>query len=117
MSPIFDPAVFETLKADLGDEDTLEALQMFLADAADKLAQLATRSEDRARVKLEAHSIKSSAGTFGFAELSRLARELEPKAATLEPAQLGLRLDELRRVFEASQEFARAKLLAAPPQA
>jgi len=112
MSPLFDEAAFEAFKAELGVEDTIEALEIFLADAADKLARLQARNADRPLIKMEAHAIKSSAGAFGFAEMSRLARELEPNAATLEPAQLAQRVEALRRSFEATRALARKKLLA-----
>jgi histidine phosphotransfer protein HptB len=112
MSELFDEAEFEAFKADLGDEDALEALEAFLADTADKIARLQATNEDRPLVKLEAHSIKSSAALFGFAELSSLARALEPNAATLEAEKLRQAIDELGRSFEATLAFARTRLLA-----
>jgi HPt (histidine-containing phosphotransfer) domain-containing protein len=112
MTPLFDAAAFEAFKAELGDEDTMQALQAFFADTADKMARLQASRQDRPLVRLEAHSIKSSAAMFGFAELARLARELEPDAAALPPAQLRQRVDELRRAFEATRQFARTNGLA-----
>jgi HPt (histidine-containing phosphotransfer) domain-containing protein len=85
-------------------------LAIFLADAAEGMAQLAGCGEDRARIRREAHALKSSAATLGFAELARLARELEPQAATLEPARLRQAVAALARCFAATRER-----LGAPP--
>ena len=111
MSPLFDKAVFDALSAELGEDDTAEALAAFLEDTAGKMARLAANFEARPLVKLEAHSIKSSAGTFGFADLSRLARELESSVATLEPAKLRQSVGELQRTFEKTRHFAQENLL------
>ena len=101
MSPLFDAAASKRSRQNSATKTPMQALQAFFADTADKMARLQASREDRPLVRLEAHSIKSSAAMFGFAELARLARELEPDAAALPPAQLRQRVDELRRAFEA----------------
>ena len=62
-------------------------------------------------IKREAHSIKSSAATFGFSDLSRLARELEFGAETVTPAKLQVSLGELQQTFKMTRQFAQSKLL------
>lgn len=94
---IFDRKVYDVLVAELGAADTAEVLSAFLADTADKFRRLSGPALDRMTTKREAHSIKSSAATFGFFELSRKARQLEADAM-----QIGL--DELRRAIDELQE-------------
>lgn len=113
MNQLFDEAIYDALRSELGDEDTAEALKEFWDDTAGKMARLAVQCAERPVVKLEAHSIKSSAGTFGFARLSQLARELEAGAATLPFETMRESIRELRQTFEATREFAQAKLAVA----
>lgn len=107
----FDEAVFKLLGDELGDDYAIEVLQAFLADTADKMAKLAVNGHDRELVKREAHSVKSSAATFGFNDLSRLARELERGAQTITAEQLEVSVRELRQVFGATERFAETNLL------
>jgi HPt (histidine-containing phosphotransfer) domain-containing protein len=116
MSKFFDEAVFHLLGAELGEADAIEVLGAFLADTADKMERLAATGEDRARTTREAHSIKSSAATFGFADLSRLAKELESSAETMTPAKLQESIGALRRSFETARQFAQANLLDTSPR-
>ena len=108
----FDEAALRTLCAELGEADTLEVLKAFLADTATKLTRLDADGEARPLIKREAHSLKSSAATFGFNDLSKLARELELGAETMTPARLQEFICELRQVFEAASQFAQTNLLA-----
>ena len=71
--PLFDSSVFRGLCSELGNEDAVEVLLAFLGDAPDKMAVM-SGTIDRPSIKLAAHSIKSSAATFGFANLAALAR-------------------------------------------
>ncbi|MDI1262609.1 MAG: Hpt domain-containing protein [bacterium] len=107
----FDEAVFRELDAELGAEDTAEILTSFLADTDRKLVRLETDGQTRSVIKREAHSMKSSAATFGFNQLSRLARELEAGAESMPHAALPESIRELRQTFEATRSFARDNLL------
>jgi HPt (histidine-containing phosphotransfer) domain-containing protein len=109
----FDKAVFVELGAELGEADAIEVLQAFLEDTARKMAMLAASSENRPLIRREAHSIKSSAATFGFSDLSRLAKELEFSAETIPLAQLQESIARLQQTFQATKEFAQANLLGA----
>lgn len=113
----FDEAIFKLLGDELGDDYAIEVLQAFLADTADKMANLAVNGHDRELVKREAHSVKGSAATFGFNDLSRLARELERGAQTIPVEQLETSVRELRQVFEVTEQFAKTNLLQAGPGA
>ena len=112
-APLFDQAVFLDLNSELGDEDTAEVLRAFLADGARKMVTIASAGQDRSTIKREAHSIKSSAATFGFAELSALAKELEAGAEGMAAPQLHESIEAIRSTFERTAEFARANLLKA----
>jgi len=108
--PLFDKSIFQILLTELGPDDVAELLEVFMADTSAKLEALAARYADRPTTRREAHAIKSSAGTFGFAELSGLARELERGAETVSEEQLREFVGALRRSFDATAAFARTKL-------
>jgi HPt (histidine-containing phosphotransfer) domain-containing protein len=107
----FDESVFRTLGAEIGEAETLEVLEAFLADTANKLTKLDAGGEMLPLIKREAHSIKSSAATFGFDDLSGLARDIEFGAETMDLAKLQESICGLRQAFEMTKRFAQAKLL------
>jgi histidine phosphotransfer protein HptB len=107
----FDESVYQILCSELGDEDALEVLKTFLDDTSGKFTGLAAKFADRAVMKREAHSIKSSAATFGFATLSQLARELEVGATSMDPEQIQQHVEKMRQAFEAVARFSEATLL------
>lgn len=107
----FDEPVFRELGDELGAEDTAAVLQAFLADTAKRLDRLEADDQSLSDIKREAHSMKSSAATFGFRMLSQLARELEAGVETMPQAALRESIRELRQAFEATSAFARANLL------
>ena len=111
--PLFDKSVFRVLVAELGADDVAELLDVFVADASDKIDALVANWGDRPRTKREAHAIKSSAATFGFAELSGLARDLERGSDAASEAQLEQSIAALRRSFDATSSFARDHLMQA----
>jgi HPt (histidine-containing phosphotransfer) domain-containing protein len=107
----FDESVYQVLGTELGEEDTAEVLRTFLDDTSGKFVKLAGKLDDRAEMRREAHSIKSSAATFGFSALSQLARELEAGAADMDIAQMQQYVDKMQQAFEAVARFSEAKLL------
>jgi HPt (histidine-containing phosphotransfer) domain-containing protein len=111
MKKLFDETVFDTLRSELGEADTAEVLKAFLADTAGKMARLAVNTEAGPLIRREAHAIKSSAATFGFDDLSRLARELEFGAETVTSAKLRESVRELQLAFEMTRQYALANLL------
>jgi hypothetical protein len=110
-APLFDPSVFHGLCSELGNEDAAEVLQAFLADTPRKMALIMSAATDRPSVKRAAHSIKSSAATFGFANLSALARGLETGIEGMNAPQLRESAETLCRAFEQTAAFARTNLL------
>ena len=107
----FDESVYQTLRTELGEEDALEVLRTFLDDTSSKFRKLGARIEDRAEIMREAHSIKSSAATFGFSALSQLARELEAGSVSMDLAQMQQYVVRLQQAFEAVARFSEANLL------
>jgi hypothetical protein len=108
----FDRETLRLLISELGTEDTAEVLRAFLDDTRNKIQVLRAVPPDPVLIRREAHSIKSSAGTFGFAALSGLAFGVEQNALRMSPAELESAAAELSVVFEATAEFARSSLLA-----
>jgi HPt (histidine-containing phosphotransfer) domain-containing protein len=113
----FDEAVFRELGSELGPDDMGALLNVFLADTAKKLMRIEAEDQPRAIIKREAHSMKSSAATFGFRALSQTARQLEVSAEDMTQAALQALIGELRRTFEATRAFADANLLNGAPGA
>lgn len=107
----FDESVFRELGDELGAEDTALVLNTFLTDTANRLLRLEADGQVRSAIQREAHSIKSSAATFGFERLSQVARDLEAGAEAMAQAALRESIRELRRAFEATRAFAQDKLL------
>ena len=114
--PLFQQATLAELISELGKEDTAEVLKIFLADTSSKMRTIASDLQARSTIEREAHSIKSSSATFGFVELSRLARELESGAEAMSPAELQESAGKLRHAFERTERFARANLLTSDPE-
>jgi HPt (histidine-containing phosphotransfer) domain-containing protein len=109
--PLFDKSIFRILVAELSADDVAELLDVFLADTSDKIDALVANDGDRPGTKREVHAIKSSAATFGFAELSGLARELERGLDAMSDAQLEQSVAALRRSFDATSRFARDQIM------
>lgn len=107
----FDEAVFRELGSELGPDDMVALLNVFLADTAKKLVRIEAEDQARTVIKREAHSMKSSAATFGFRVLSQTARQLEAGAEALPLAALQTSISELRRAFEETRAFADRNLL------
>ena len=108
---LFDPSVFYGLCSELGNEDAAEVLQAFLVDTPRKMAIMTAATMDRPSIKRAAHSIKSSAATFGFVGLSALARDLESGVEGMSAPQVRDCVKTLGEAFKQTAEFARKNLL------
>lgn len=111
-SAVFDPAVYAVLSSELGAADAAEVLAGFLADTQGKLDRLGANPFDREVTRREAHSIKSSAATFGFVEMSSIARELDATARDIEPAELSRAIEDLNCSFARVRDLSREILSA-----
>lgn len=103
---IFDQDAYQLLVAELSARDAAEVLATFLADTAGKLERLSANALDRATTQREAHSIKSSSATFGFMELSRVARNIEANAQRAGEAELQHELHRMQLSFARVRQVA-----------
>lgn len=110
-APAFDKDVLRQLVSELGEEDTTEVLMAFLEDTQRKVDLMLADAANAVLIRQEAHAIKSSAATFGFARLSALAFELEQSAAAAAPDQLRRATGLLGLEFQRTSHYARSVLL------
>lgn len=92
---VFDPARVRLLMTEIGAAPARDLVEIFLADAEKRLAgmrALAGSGETKALGRA-AHSVKSSAATFGLERLAAVAREIESAAATAPAARLAALID------------------------
>jgi HPt (histidine-containing phosphotransfer) domain-containing protein len=95
VEPVLDRAAFDAFAEDIGLDGVRETLDVYLADTVERLALLRRLScdMDRAKIKVEAHTLKGSSSTFGLTQLVTLARTLEHAAHEISPADWGDLLD------------------------
>lgn len=67
------------LRNDMGEEDFVEVVQLFLAEVQEVADRLRT-SPDRAQLEKDLHFIKGSAYNLGFARLGALCADGEQQA-------------------------------------
>lgn len=81
-SPAIDPAVFETLKASVGEDFIGELIETYLDDAPKLIADIhrALQENDPEPMRRAAHSLKSNSGNFGATRVVELAKTLEMTA-------------------------------------
>ena len=72
-----DVEVLEQLAHDLGPELLTDVLHQFVTETLERAARIAGAEDDAKPLAQEAHTLKSTAGTFGAQRLSAAALELE----------------------------------------
>lgn len=84
-----DDAVLSQLAADIGPQVLREVLAQFLAEAMDRARCIAAPDSAPELVLREAHTLKSTAATFGARRLAHTAREVETlcRAGTADRAE------------------------------
>ncbi|HEX8099618.1 MAG TPA: PAS domain S-box protein, partial [Actinomycetota bacterium] len=108
---VLDPVAMERLRDAVGSDAVVELAQTFIADSQRLLSELRDDiSAGRApEARRRAHSLKSTAATFGATELSEQCRHLEhlAQSGTLDGADdLLSRIEEqLHRTHDALKEF------------
>jgi hypothetical protein len=82
---MLDREVFRELVREIGEEAAAEVHAVFALETEARLKLLRGLSieTERTRIGREAHSLKSSAGTFGYRALAGLALRLERDAVRL----------------------------------
>jgi signal transduction histidine kinase/DNA-binding response OmpR family regulator len=110
VEPVLDRAAFDAFAEDVGLDGVRETLDVYLAETVERLALLRRLSvdADRAKIKVEAHTLKGSSSTFGLTQLFTLARTLEHAALQIAPAEYGDMLDRIDAAFAAARREAEA---------
>jgi histidine phosphotransfer protein HptB len=101
----FDQACFDALVEDIGEDTAHSVIDVFFADTGQCLERLGRLDceANRGAVTIQAHAIKSSSATFGFLQLSALARSLEAEAAALPSADIAARVGELQAALASAR--------------
>jgi signal transduction histidine kinase/CheY-like chemotaxis protein len=99
---ILDPTAFRDLAAEIDLDGAIETFNIFVADARQRLNAFSTMAVEANRklIQIEAHSLKSTAATFGFQKLSEIARCLEHDALVIAEQDFRLVVPKLDEAFE-----------------
>ncbi|AMN42669.1 ATP-binding protein [Rhodoplanes sp. Z2-YC6860] len=98
--PQCDRTILNAFMEEMGEEAGREMIETFMRTTQNKIAALAVIAKNASALEREAHSLKSSAGIFGFRALSAKAAEIEINARKIDGNDIAPTLDELRRTFE-----------------
>ena len=101
---MLDREVFRELVREIGEEAACEVHAVFAAETESRLKLLHGLSIERERTKIgrEAHSLKSSAGTFGYRGLAGLALRLEREAVRLADGEYRALLDQMDAAYSSA---------------
>lgn len=104
-APARDPNAYATLVREIGEIGAREVRAVFWSETCARLQLLRTLSgeQHQARLAREAHSLKSAAGTFGYARLAALALRLEKSVQTLHDTELRELLDLMDAAYAAAR--------------
>lgn len=107
-----DLAALEDLVTDTGLEMAQRLLRVFLDDAAQQVerALVAAEGSDHTAIGNIAHSLKSSAATFGAPQLAQAARELELEVAQGNAGPVLDKLLDLQCKFALTRQAMESKL-------
>jgi len=103
--PAREPHAYEALVREIGEDGACEVRDVFWSDTCARLRSFRTLSlaQHHARIAREAHSLKSAAGTFGYARLAALALRLEKSAADLGDGEFRGLLDRMDAAYAAAR--------------
>ena len=101
---MLDREVFCELAREIGEEAAHEVHAVFAAETESRLKSLRRLSIEREQTKIgrEAHSLKSSAGTFGYRALAGLALRLEREAVRLADGEYRALLDQMDAAYSSA---------------
>jgi len=109
--PVIDRSAYASLAEEIGDETARQMFGVFIEETENRLKLLRQMScaNDRGLIEREAHSLKGAAATFGFCQLSELARTLELGAATIGDGEYAALVGQIEPLFaRARRQFAAA---------
>jgi len=103
LPPLIDRAAAAELLEEIGADGVEAVLQVFLAETEARLRLMGQLDcgQDRDRIKTEAHTLKGSASTFGFARLSSSAFHLERHAQAISTGDYAAHVRGLDETFNA----------------
>lgn len=89
LEPLREPGAFTVLVREIGEDGAREVRAVFWSETSARLTLFRTLAlgQHRGRIAREAHSLKSTAMTFGYFRLATLALRLESTADTLDDAE------------------------------
>ncbi|QOZ50307.1 Hpt domain-containing protein [Bradyrhizobium sp. CCBAU 53338] len=104
-APLREPRAFEALVREIGEDGAREVRSVFWSETSARLQSFRTLAlgQHRARFAREAHSLKSTARTFGYLRLATLALRLESTAEAIGAAELGDLLEQMEAAFIAAK--------------
>ena len=106
LKPLREPGAFAALVREIGEDGACEVRAVFWSETSARLNLFRTLAlgQHRARIAREAHSLKSTARTFGYLRLATLALRLESTAETIGEAEFGDLLAHMDTAFTAARE-------------
>lgn len=104
-SPLREPGAFDLLVREIGEDGACEVRAVFWSETSARLELFHTLplGRHRGRIAREAHSLKSTARTFGYVRLAALALRLESAADTLDDAEFSHLLRQMDEAFTAAK--------------
>lgn len=104
-APLREPGAFNVLVREIGEDGACEVRAVFWSETSARLALFHTLAlgQHRGRIAREAHSLKSTARTFGYIRLAALALWLESTADTLGDAEFSDLLWQMDEAFTAAK--------------
>ncbi|MCW1995310.1 HPt (histidine-containing phosphotransfer) domain-containing protein [Bradyrhizobium diazoefficiens] len=103
--PAREPGAYAALVREIGEDGAGEVRAVFWSETCARLQLFRTLAlaQHHAKIAREAHSLKSAAGTFGYARLAALALQLEKTAETLGEAEFGDLLERMDAAYAAAR--------------
>lgn len=105
LEPLREPGAFTVLVHEIGEDGAREVRAVFWSETSVRLELFHTFALDQhlGRITREAHSLKSTARTFGYIRLAALALRLESTADTLDDAEFSDLLRQMDEAFTAAK--------------
>lgn len=112
VAPVLDRAALDTFIEEIELDGVRATLDVYLEETVARLALLRKLSceSDRARIEIEAHTLKGSSSTFGLTQLSTLGRTLEYAAHEITADDYRDLVDRIDAVFATSRDAVEAAL-------
>ena len=103
--PAREPRAYEALVREIGEDGASEVREVFWSETRARLELFRTLSlaQHAGKIAREAHSLKSAAGTFGYARLAVLALTLEKTAERLDDVEFCDLLDRMDAAYAAAR--------------